>query len=522
MATSGSVKKAITNYDDLIFTWETVSQSTTKNESVINWNVKLVSGAYGAIGSSANKPWSATINGTTTSGNARIEIGNNSSKIIASGTTTIPHNADGTKAFNFSFTITIAINWGGTYIGAVALSGTGVLNPISRASIITCADGYIGAATHIAIRASNTNFRHNITYSFMGATGTVAEDLKGSSSYDWTIPTTFYNKMPSQTFGNCVLTCDTYNNGVLVGSNDITIIVYVDTTKAQPTLAPTVYDSNAVTAALTGDANKYVVRYASDMAFTTNAASPSGATIKHQSARCGSNTVNGATGVIEGAESGSITFTAIDSRSISKAYTVERTLIEYVPITCNLKVDTPTTDGKAAVTISGNYFSGNFGAANNSIALEMRLQANSEEFTEWVDVQGTIDVKNNTYSITITVTDLDYRNSYTFEARAIDKVQTALSTPKIVKTIPVFDWGNNDFNFNVPVMMNGGTVLRHNASANNLVVSATGGFIYMRPKGTNDTSGEVRITPQGNIEMSGDIIVDGVNIIQKLKAAGII
>ena len=522
MAKSGSVKKAITNYDDLIFNWSIASQSAVKNESVVNWEVKLVSGAYGAIGSSANKPWSATINGTTTSGNARIDIGNNSSKTIASGSITIPHNADGTKSFNFNFTITIAITWGGTYIGAVSLSGIGVLDAISRASLIACADGYIGETTHISVRAGNQNYRHNISYNFLGATGIVVEDSKGSAGYDWTIPTSFYSKIPMQTFSNCALTCDTYYNGVLIGSHSINIIVYVDAAKAKPIVTATVYDSNATTAALTGDANSYVVRYASDMAYTINATSSSGATIKHQSARCGSNTISSATGVLEGAESGSITFTAIDSRSISTAYTVERTLIEYIPLTCNLNVETPTTDGKAALTISGNYFSGSFGAANNSIALYMRLKANNEEFTEWVEVQGTITVKNNTYTITITVTDLDYKNSYTFEARAVDKVQTVDSAAKKVKTVPVFDWGNEDFNFNVPVMMNGGTVLRHNASANNLVVSATGGFIYMRPKGTNNTLGEIRITPQGNIEMDGDIIIDGVNIIQALKDADII
>jgi hypothetical protein len=53
--------------------------------------------------------------------------------------------------------------------------------------------------------------------------------------------------------------------------------------------------------------------------------------------------------------------------------------------------------------------------------------------------------------------------------------------------------------------MNGETVLRHNADANNTVLSASGGHIYIRPKGTDDTSGETIVYPDGRIKFGGEV-----------------
>ena len=60
--------------------------------------------------------------------------------------------------------------------------------------------------------------------------------------------------------------------------------------------------------------------------------------------------------------------------------------------------------------------------------------------------------------------------------------------------------------------MNEETVLRHNRNANNTVLSASGGFIYFRPAGTNDTSNEIKFNPQGSIELNGDIIINGQSL----------
>jgi len=81
-----------------------------------------------------------------------------------------------------------------------------------------------------------------------------------------------------------------------------------------------------------------------------------------------------------------------------------------------------------------------------------------------------------------------------------------------VRAIPIYDVGRDNNNVNVNFNMNHKTVLRHNRLANNVVLSSSGGFIYFRPLGTDDNTVEVKISPQGNIELSGDILIEGQSL----------
>jgi hypothetical protein len=50
---------------------------------------------------------------------------------------------------------------------------------------------------------------------------------------------------------------------------------------------------------------------------------------------------------------------------------------------------------------------------------------------------------------------LSYDKSYVFQCRAVDKLATIASGQYTVRLLPIFDWGENDFNFNVPVSFQG-------------------------------------------------------------------
>ena len=50
---------------------------------------------------------------------------------------------------------------------------------------------------------------------------------------------------------------------------------------------------------------------------------------------------------------------------------------------------------------------------------------------------------------------LDYTQSFTYEVIVSDKLLSVPKTLTIPKGIPVFDWGENDFAFNVPVKIDG-------------------------------------------------------------------
>lgn len=57
----------------------------------------------------------------------------------------------------------------------------------------------------------------------------------------------------------------------------------------------------------------------------------------------------------------------------------------------------------------------------------------------------------------------DYQKAYTFQVRAIDGTASVTLSTAVVEYIvqkgtPVFDWGENDFKFNVPVDLPGLTI----------------------------------------------------------------
>ena len=130
------------------------------------------------------------------------------------------------------------------------------------------------------------------------------------------------------------------------------------------------------------------------------------------------------------------------------------------------------------MTISGNYFNGSFGAVANTLTVKYRYKANSENYGGWQTATATI--SGNTYKATVNISGLDYRNSYTFEAMAADAIQNGDTEPfiysaaKTVKTLPVIHWSDSDVVFTVPISVN------------------------------------------GDIELTGDIIINGVSLKSKL------
>lgn len=137
MATSGNKDVVATKTtsgntgDTLRFKWSRKDYSTSGNYTNINWELQLIAGGAGRISSSASKKWSVTVNGNSYSGTNTIGIGNNETKTLASGTTKIPHNSDGTKTFSVSFSQQFDITFN-SYVGTVSGSASFTLDSIPR------------------------------------------------------------------------------------------------------------------------------------------------------------------------------------------------------------------------------------------------------------------------------------------------------------------------------------------------------------------------------------------------------
>lgn len=281
-----------------------------------------------------------------------------------------------------------------------------------------------------------------------------------------------------------------------------------------PTLNPTVKDIKEETIALTGDENTFI-RYESMAEFAINATASKHATIVSQSVTCGSKTIsNLPNGVIDDVESGTFIFNVTDSRSMGASSSVFKNLVEYVKPTCYQKADIEIigeTGATIKLKINGNYFNGSFGAANNTLKLEVRY-ADGNDWGEWTTISATPTFNGNTYAIEVTFTGFNYGKAYTFQSRITDKLNVVQSAQYVVSMKPVFDWGEKDFNFNVPVnidaedlSMHGETIIRHSDTTNNTVLSASSGNIYVRPKGTDTTTGETIFYSNGNVKFNGTV-----------------
>lgn len=223
MASSGSKSVKFTEWDDLRFSWWISSQSVENNSSVVSWKMELVSGQYGLINAGSQSPWEITVNGTTYTGKENIGIGNNTTKTLASGSTTITHNADGTKSFSYSFSQTMHITFSGEYISIVSGSGSGTLDTIARASQPSCITwpehtqnvGYFGDTISIHMNRKSSSFTHTVRYAFGSLSGTIATGVGTGTT--WTIPNSFMDLLPATTVGSGTIYVDTYNGSTKVG-----------------------------------------------------------------------------------------------------------------------------------------------------------------------------------------------------------------------------------------------------------------------------------------------------------------
>ena len=216
-----------------------------------------------------------------------------------------------------------------------------------------------------------------------------------------------------------------------------------------PIISPTIVDSNSTTIALTGDSS-VLVRYYSNATITIGASAVKGATLELQNVSVGSKTIT-ADGTINAVENNLFLFTAIDSRGNTTQKTVTAPFINYVKLTCTLANNMPTADGSMTVKVTGNYYNGSFGSKQNNVRVFYRYKTAAGSYPEtWTEM--TAYANGNAYSATADLTGLDYQTNYVFQAYAVDSLATVYSAEKNVKATPVFDWSENDFRFNVPIL----------------------------------------------------------------------
>lgn len=330
MATSGSTSVTVTSWDTLKFSWERTSYSVSANTSTISWKLQLIAGSSGRISSTASKDWSVTVNGTEYSGTNKIGISNNSTLTLASGTTVVSHNTDGTKTFSYSFSQEFSITFSGSSIGTKSGSGSGTLDTIPRASTPTVSSSsvYMGAAVTITTNRASSSFTHDLAYSFAGGSYVTIKTGVGAS-YSWTTPD-LASKIPSATSGTVTIRCITKNGSTTIGTKTITMTLKVPTSVVPTISAVSVAEATSGIAAQFGA----FIKTKSTIKATITAAGAKGSTIKSYSTTLNGKTYTGASwtsSALTASGSLSLVTTVTDSRGRTAKKTTSITVLDYSP-----------------------------------------------------------------------------------------------------------------------------------------------------------------------------------------------
>jgi hypothetical protein len=140
--------------------------------------------------------------------------------------------------------------------------------------------------------------------------------------------------------------------------------------------------------------------------------------------------------------------------------TVTPTVVPYVQLTCNPTIKrTAPTDSTAVLTFNGAMFVGSFGAYSNALTIDYRYKlTTASSYGSWTSVAASsITYGTNSYRNNGSVSlgsSFDYQQSYDIQVRVTDgangtTLSTVTKTVQLQKGIPVFDWGEDDFNINV-------------------------------------------------------------------------
>lgn len=277
---------------------------------------------------------------------------------------------------------------------------------------------------------------------------------------------------------------------------------------AEPTLEVSVEDVNATTIALTGDKNRFV-KYISNAKYVMTASALKGATIKSYNVNCGDKSSTSSSGTINAVESGTFVFTVTDSRGYTKTVTLGKTLVSYVPLTCVLVTKPPNAEGNMNFSVTGTAYNGSFGSKSNEISVQYRYKSEDDDsYGAWTNL-GTVTFSSGKYVANGSVAGLDYTKQYTFQARIVDSISTAVSKEYNIRVLPVFYWGKDRFFFNVPVDIMGGQIsdfVVENGFKEIGNEAASNNYFYYR----NWNSGDCDMWLRGHVKYTvGDAESDG-------------
>nr|DAX57365.1 MAG TPA: protein of unknown function DUF859 [Caudoviricetes sp.] len=229
------------------------SQSITANTSTVNWRMTVSrTGAYYTHNKQGDSTLSLNLDGQNVHYSYPTWETSGEEYTLASGSSTISHNADGTKTLPISCTF----NPNNGLHGTITVSASLSLTTIPRSSSVSVSPGVIGSSVTININRQSSSFKHTVRYSWAGKSETIATNVDTSTS--WTIPLDFASDIPNSASGTGTIYVDTYSGSTKTGTQSTTLTASVPA-NVKPTFSGvTLSDLNGAAQNLIPNGNTFI------------------------------------------------------------------------------------------------------------------------------------------------------------------------------------------------------------------------------------------------------------------------
>lgn len=319
----------------------------------------------------------------------------------------------------------------------------------------TCIIGENAVISTEGSLTSGTGF-YTIEYEFGDLTGVIKDNISPMdvpATITWKIPMAFSKQFPYATSKTGkLISYYTFAGRKEVNYTSTFVAKIAD--DAEPRIDSTVATTDAISLQLSGNTST-IISGVSKVQINLYAAPTPGAYVKDKWCQNLPNYYSdrqGTTQTFIGHNNGVFRFGATDTRNRSAVKTITLAAVDYKSPTISVDGIEINTSGVATIDISGTWFKGSFGKVSNDITVSYRYKSNSSSsWGSWTTIPNVTKNDDGTFSVTVTKNGLSYTETYNFEARVQDAINTVSSKEYIAKSLPVFDWSSDDFNFNVPV-----------------------------------------------------------------------
>lgn len=252
-----------------------------------------------------------------------FNISRGGSQQLASGTTTVKHNEDGSKSFSFSASI-----WASNFSGNI--SGNFTLSKIPRASSFSLQNTsgtnitsiYAGNDVKITINKKVSSFTHTIKVSYSGNSETITNKTTSTSATWSNSENVMTNHMKNLKSMNLTFTLETYDGSTKIGTSSKNLTLKVPSSASPNIDDVEISEANQNKINIIGSSPFY--QHLTDLRVKTSASGKYGADIKNVSVNIGSYVLSGSDIILKGInlkDSQSVKVTVKDTRDMSASTT---------------------------------------------------------------------------------------------------------------------------------------------------------------------------------------------------------